>query len=128
MRFRAIAAAAVLLAPAAPAAAQDGASLYIQSCQACHQPGGAGITGAFPRLAGNAFVNGPPGPVVHVLLNGRGGMPQFGGDLTDEQIATVATYLRSSFGNTGGPVTTAMVKADREAASIPPPSNGQQAH
>ena len=113
---------------ATPALAQDGAALYAQSCQACHQPGGAGVPGAFPKLAGNALVNGPPGPVAHVVLNGRGGMPQFGGDLSDEDIATVITYVRASFGNKAGPVTAAMIKAEREAGAIPPPSNGAQAH
>jgi len=129
MRVLMVAAASVgLLVLGSPALAQDGATIYTQSCQACHQPVGAGIAGAFPKLAGNVFVNGPAQPVVHTVLNGRGGMPQFGGDLTDEQIATVISYVRSSFGNTSGPVTANMVKAEREAGNIPPPADGQQAH
>ncbi len=113
---------------AGPALAQDGAALFSQSCAACHQPQGQGIPGAFPALAGDAFVQGPPQQVAHVILNGRGGMPKFSGDLTDEQIAAVATYVRGAWGNKAGPITAAAVTAERNAGALPPPTDGQQAH
>jgi len=119
--------AAALLA-AGPAFAQDGATLFAQSCAACHQPMGQGIPGAFPALAKSTFVQGTPEQVAHVILNGRGGMPQFGGDLTDEQIALVASYIRSSWGNKAAPLTTAQVAAERAAGALPAPVAGQQAH
>jgi mono/diheme cytochrome c family protein len=34
------------------AAAAEGAELYSQNCMMCHQSGGAGLPGQFPRLAG----------------------------------------------------------------------------
>src|SRR5699024_3602189 len=34
----------------------DGAALYKQTCAACHQDNGKGVTGAFPPLAGSALV------------------------------------------------------------------------
>jgi len=113
---------------AGPALAQDGATLFSQSCAACHQPQGQGIPGAFPALVNNTFVQGDPHQVAHVILNGRGGMPKFSGDLTDDQIAAVATYVRGTWGNKAGPVTTAVVTAERNAGALPPPSDGQQAH
>ena len=130
MRIRTIsipmAAGACLLA--GPALAQDGATVFSQSCAACHQPQGQGIPGAFPALANSAFVQGPPDQVAHVILNGRGGMPNFSADLTDQQIAAVASYVRGAWGNKAGPVTTAVVTAERTAGALPPPSDGQQAH
>ena len=130
MRIRMIglSAAAGALLLAGPALAQDGATIFSQSCAACHQPQGQGIPGAFPALANNAFVQGPPQQVAHVILNGRGGMPKFSGDLTDEQIAAVATYVRGAWGNKAGPISTALVTAERNAGALPPPSDGQQAH
>ena len=94
----------------------------------CHQPQGQGIPGAFPALVNNPFVQGPAQPVAHVILNGRGGMPKFSGDLTDDQIAAVASYVRGAWGNKAAPVTTAAVTAERNAGALPPPSDGQQAH
>ena len=130
MRIRMIAISTALAAGLAggPALAQDGAAIFSQSCAACHQPQGQGIPGAFPALANNAFVQGPAQQVAHVLLNGRGGMPKFSGDLTDDQIAAVATYIRGTWGNKAGPVATAAVTAERNAGALPPPSDGQQAH
>jgi mono/diheme cytochrome c family protein len=34
-----------------------------------------------------------------MVVNGLGAMPAFGSMLTDEQIASVVNYLRTSFGN-----------------------------
>lgn len=113
---------------AAPAFAEDGATLFAQNCAACHQPMGQGVPGAFPALAGDKFVQGPAEPVAHTILNGRGGMPKFGGDLTDEQIAAVASYVRSAWGNKAPPITPGQVTAERTASALPPPAEGQQAH
>jgi mono/diheme cytochrome c family protein len=128
LRTISIFAAAILGLLAGPALAQDGATTFSQSCAACHQPEGQGIPGAFPALAKNTFVQGPPDQVAHVILNGRGGMPKFSGDLTDDQIAAVATYIRSTWGNKASPVPAAVVTAERNAGALPPPSEGQQAH
>ena len=96
-------------AAAAQTPPDNGAALFKQNCSACHQPSGQGIPGAFPALAGNAFVQGDPKAVAHVLLNGRGGMPNFREDLTNEQIAAVLTYVRQAWGNHAPPVDVAAV-------------------
>lgn len=129
IRMMLIAAAAIgVSAAAGPALAEDGAAIFSQNCAACHQPQGQGIPGAFPKLAGNTFVQGPAQQVAHTILNGRGGMPKFGEELSDEQIAAVASYVRSSWGNKADPITPDIVAAERAAGALPPPSNGQQAH
>ena len=94
---------------AATAAAQaDGAQVFDNSCAFCHQSGGVGVPGQFPRLAGRvgAIAATPEGRAFlpKVLLNGMSGqitvddqpilgiMPAFD-SLSDDDIAAVLTYL-----------------------------------
>jgi mono/diheme cytochrome c family protein len=116
-----VAAALVGAAAAGPAMAQSGADLYGQNCAACHQAQGEGVPGAFPALAGNALVQGDPAGPAWVVTHGRGGMPNFAEDLSDAQVASLLTFLRSSFGNKAGPVDEATVKGVRGQAA--PPNN-----
>jgi mono/diheme cytochrome c family protein len=102
---------ALALASAAHAEPPDGAAIFKQNCAACHQAKGQGVPGAFPALAGDAFVQGDPKAVAHVLLNGRGGMPNFREDLTNDQIAAVLSYVRAAWGNHAPPLTAATVAA-----------------
>ena len=104
----------------APAGAQpgvSGADIFANNCAACHQPQGEGIEGAFPKLAGNSFVAGDAKAVVATLLNGRGGMPSFRDDLKDDQLAAVASFVRSSWGNAAPPITAAEFAAQRSGAA-----------
>ena len=109
-------------------AQSDGAALFTQNCSACHQSTGKGIPGAFPALAGDPFVVGPAKSVVSVVLNGRGGMPAFGKDLTDEQIAAILSYIRSFWGNHGPAVVMGEVKAGRTPANQLDKTEAAQAH
>jgi cytochrome c6 len=121
---RLIASAALLAACASgPALAAPGEALFMANCSACHQPSGKGIAGAFPALAGNPFVQGPATPVISTLLDGRGGMPTFKGDLDDPMLAAVLTYIRSAWGNTAGPVAPDEVAAIRAGTAPPPPKS-----
>lgn len=107
----------LVVAAAPPVATPNGAELFSQNCAACHQPAGQGIPGAFPALAGNTFVQGPEPIVASTVLKGRGGMPSFSADLTDDQIAAVLSFVRSSWGNTAPPITTAVVAAARNGSA-----------
>ncbi len=130
MRFKTIVltALAASMTFAAPAlAAETGQAQFLASCSACHQPTGLGIKGAFPPLAGSAFVQGEVGAVAGRVLNGRGGMPRFKGDLSDQQIAAILTYVRSAWGNHASAVTPAQVAATR-AGTAPAASQSLQAH
>jgi mono/diheme cytochrome c family protein len=79
-------------APKAP-----GASIYAANCATCHGQGGQGGVG--PTLAGQVVTEFPdPADEIAVVRNGRGGMPSFGGDLTDQEIAQVVEYTRTDLG------------------------------
>lgn len=111
--------AALLPVRAASAQGMEGKDLFAKNCAACHQPTGKGIPGAFPALAGNGFVQGPPNEVATVLLKGRGGMPDFSGSLDDGEIAQVLSYVRSSWGNSAAPLHAEDVAALRSSLGVP---------
>ena len=46
----------------------NGARIYDEACAVCHQAGGKGMVGVYPRLAGSAFVSGDPSAVISTLL------------------------------------------------------------
>ncbi len=106
-----------------PASASDGGAIYSANCSSCHQPNGAGIPGAFPPLAGNPAVTGTPVAVIAIVKDGLEGrlvvhgqaysgiMPRWKGVLSDDQIASVITYIRSSWKNDAPGVSTADVQA-----------------
>jgi mono/diheme cytochrome c family protein len=87
-----------------------GAQLYTDSCSGCHQAQGRGIPGVFPPLAGNrVVVAADPNNIVKVIDRGipaRDGfiaMPAFNTQLTDQQVAEIANYVRTSWGNQAPP-------------------------
>ena len=95
------------VASAGPGVASSvGQSVYATKCAACHQASGKGGGGGlFPALAGNAHVNAAaPGPMLGTIEHGKGVMPSWKGQLSAADIAAVATYIRSAWGNKGGPV------------------------
>ncbi|MGE3907441.1 MAG: cytochrome c [Reyranellaceae bacterium] len=79
---------------------QTGEELYANVCQACHMGQGQGAVGAgrYPALAKNPNVESGD-YLVYVILHGLKGMPPLGQMMSDEQIAAVVNYLRTSFGN-----------------------------
>jgi cytochrome c oxidase cbb3-type subunit 2 len=98
--------------------------LFSTNCSVCHQETGEGLPGAFPALKGNAVVNdADPAKHIHAVLFGLKGatvdgvkyeseMPDFGGTLSDSDIANIIDYERSSWGNHGKLVT------DKDVAAI----------
>ena len=82
----------------APVSVQVGGSVYAKNCAACHGANGAGGIG--PALAGNPKVNiANPTAMLTTILQGRNLMPSWRGQLSASDIAAVATYVRSSWGN-----------------------------
>ncbi|HEX7884365.1 MAG TPA: cytochrome c [Phenylobacterium sp.] len=126
----------VTLALAAPglalaqsvAAKPPGEAVFKDNCAACHQLTGKGVPGAFPALAANKFVTGPPEAPTMTILMGRGGMPAFKTDLDDGSIANVLTYLRMSWGNKAKPVSAADVKGVRAKLAALAAPKSLQAH
>ena len=90
---------------------QIGRQVYLQNCARCHGDEGGGDVG--PAFAGNSSLQNA-NYVVETIATGTGVMPAFGGSLSDEQIAGVATFIRNSFGNDFGPVTVAQVQGDAQ--------------
>ena len=91
-----------------------GQNVYTANCAACHQATGRGVPNAFPALAGSKVVVGPKEAQILVVLHGRKGtaMPSFQ-QLSDTDIAAVVTFTRQSWGNKGGEVQPAEVRAAR---------------
>ncbi|EJF91560.1 c-type cytochrome [Bartonella tamiae] len=94
-----------------------GARLYIDNCNACHFVNGKGAAGVFPELDGAALINAKdPSGLIDVILNGARmpstvkrpsdlAMPPFDWRLSDEDVAELATFLRSSWSNDASSVT-----------------------
>lgn len=101
---------------------KKGEKLYQANCQACHQASGKGIPGAFPPLEKSEWVTGSKEQLVAIILYGLQGevtvnnekynssMPGQMGNLTDEDVAAVSTYIRNSFGNEADLVATEVVQ------------------
>ncbi len=108
------------------APAPDGMALSSVRCSACHQANGQGVAGVFPPLAGSEWVLGPEKVLIAALLHGisgeievrgtkyQGAMPSFA-TLSDAEIAAVATYIRSAWGNATSAVTVEQVAQVRAA-------------
>jgi len=110
--------------PAPDESRQRGAALYLDHCAGCHQSKGRGISGVFPPLAGNGAVIAPdPANIFKVVLGGipaRGGyipMPPFAAQLSDQQIADIANYARTSWGNSATPSATPAAVAKLRGAT-----------
>lgn len=115
------------VAPSLEKAPVDGAALYAQSCIACHQATGQGIPGVFPPLANSEYVTGDNverlvsimvyglnGPVKVAGVDYNSAMAGFGAQFDDESLAAIATYVRSSWGNSAAPVDATVVSAARK--------------
>jgi mono/diheme cytochrome c family protein len=91
----------------------EGRTVYQNLCVACHQADGRGLAKVANSLVGSQLTLAAPGIPARILLNGKEGpnglMPPLGGALTDEQIASVLTYIRREWGNTATPVDAATV-------------------
>jgi mono/diheme cytochrome c family protein len=113
---------------------QPGAATYLGSCAACHGADGKGQSLFMPPLAGNPAVLDPDAAsLVNLVLNGAEPlvvkgvpdayrMPQFRIQLNNEQIAEVLSFVRGSWGNDAGAVSTDQVKKLRPATD---PSSDQ---
>jgi mono/diheme cytochrome c family protein/glucose/arabinose dehydrogenase len=86
-----------------------GSELYKGICLGCHQADGRGKEKLAPSLVDSAYVKSPDATApIRILLSGKEGsiglMPALGGALSDEQIASVLTYIRREWGHTASPV------------------------
>lgn len=104
---------------------QEAELLYTIHCGTCHLPTGLGDASTGTPLAGSAIVQAKdPASLVNVIIYGAQvpspapegawkSMEAFGDKLDDDEIALLSTYVRSNWGNRGGPVSTADVAKQR---------------
>lgn len=114
--------------PGPPLAEQvlaEGRRIYEARCADCHGLDGKGWAPAYPPLAGNRAVTMTPAVnAIRMTINGgfppgtRGnprpyGMPPFGHELDDAQVAAVLSWIRRSWGNAAPAVSSAEVNRHR---------------
>ncbi|AZD63983.1 Cytochrome c, mono-and diheme variants [Pseudomonas chlororaphis] len=105
---------------------KPGASVYVDNCAACHRTDGHGYTRVFPALAGNPVLQSADATsLIHIVL--KGGtlpathtapstftMPAFAWRLSDQEVADVVNFIRTSWGNQGSEVNAADVAGLRK--------------
>lgn len=104
-----------------------GAVVFNEACATCHQTHGGGQDGKAPTLRGTRFVVGEEPRLINILMHGLEGpveidgqvwnqeMPRYEG--TDQDLASVLTFIRRSWGNGADPVTPEQVKTQRTATT-----------
>lgn len=104
--------------------AARGKIIYTKECITCHQADGGGVPGLNPPLAESSWANGDKTRIIRIVLNGMNDRVEIDGEyysnsmashkhLTNQQIADVLTYVRTSFGNNASAVSAAEVEAVR---------------
>ncbi|MBP6410470.1 MAG: cytochrome c [Pseudarcicella sp.] len=106
-------------------AAKDGAKLYTQHCENCHQKDGSGVQNMNPPLVKTSYVQGDSKQLITILLKGlstgvvidgeeyNNPMPSFS-YLKDDEIAAILNFIRHSWGNTGAIITPGEVTHHRK--------------
>jgi len=102
----------------------NGKKVYTKYCLACHMADGGGVQNMNPPLIKTSYVLGNATKLIKVILNGMSEGVEIDGEtytnimpphgfLTDQEVADVLTYVRSSFGNKAPAIKVAEVKAAR---------------
>lgn len=114
-----------------------GKKVFAQTCVICHQENGFGVPGQFPPLVGTEWVlsqdwhgdnhlvkqilYGMQGPITVKNMPFNNAMAPWN-QLSDQQIAAVLTYIRSSWGNDAPSITpefVAKVRAETKPRTEP---------
>jgi putative membrane-bound dehydrogenase-like protein len=98
-----------------------GREIYRNICQACHQPDGRGQDKLAPSLIDSPLALAASDITARILLNGKEGavglMPPIGSTLTDDDLASVLTYVRREWGQTGTAVDPETIRSVRALTS-----------
>jgi mono/diheme cytochrome c family protein len=104
-----------------------GKPIYDRECAGCHGATGLGMPPHYPPLAGNQSIQMVSAVnAIRMVLNGGYppgtagnprpyGMPPFAQRLSDDEVAAVVTYIRTSWGNRGEPVSARQANELRSA-------------
>lgn len=103
---------------------EEGKDIYKKFCLSCHQADGSGVPGMYPPLQESDWVNGDKKRIISIVLKGMKGeivvndetyrqvMPAQT-NLSNEQIASVLTFIRNNFGNKADPISPHEVASQR---------------
>ena len=101
--------------------ANRGAELYDDNCAACHRTDGEGSPKALPKIAGNSSVLAQdPNSLIRLVLAGSTlpgtagapsplAMPGFAWRLSNDEVAQLLTFIRTSWGNQASSVSASEV-------------------
>jgi mono/diheme cytochrome c family protein len=116
-------------ARAEPSVMNAGEAIYRDQCSACHGLDGQGVAMLFPSLAQSslAHASDSTSAIRLVLRGGRSvatnaeptapGMPSFGWQFNDAQVAAVLTYIRNAWKTSAAPVSADAVRKARDQLS-----------
>jgi mono/diheme cytochrome c family protein len=107
-----------------------GAAIYRDQCSACHGLDGKGVAELFPSVADSSMLRSTdPTTSIRIILRGArsvgtkaqptaSGMPSYGRQLDDGEVAAVLTYMRNSWGAAAGPVAPEQVSKVRADTAL----------
>jgi alcohol dehydrogenase (quinone), cytochrome c subunit len=119
------------VALAAGREADRGAELYDDNCAACHHSDGEGSPQALPKIAGNPSVlSADANSLIRLVLHGSSlpgttlapstlGMPGFDQRLSNDDVASLLTFIRRSWGNQASSVSARQVARVRGSLEQP---------
>ncbi len=118
--------------PATDPAMAAGAAIYRDQCSACHGLNGKGVAELFPSIADSSMVRSDdPTTSIRIILRGArsvgtsaqptaAGMPSYGWQLNDDEVAAVLTYIRNNWGGAAGAVSAGQVSKVRRDTALRP--------
>jgi mono/diheme cytochrome c family protein len=118
--------------PSSDPAMIAGAAIYRDQCSACHGMDGKGVAELFPSIADSSMVrSSDPTTSIRIVLRGArsvgtsaqptaSGMPSYGWQLDDGEVAAVLTYIRNSWGAAGDPIGSEQVSKVRRDTALRP--------
>ena len=116
--------------PADDPAMVAGAAIYRDQCSACHGLEGRGVNELFPSISDSSMVRSDdPTTSIRLVLRGARsvqtrsqetgpGMPSYGKQLNDAEVAAVLTYVRNSWGSAATSVTPMEVSKVRSDTAL----------
>ena len=107
---------------------RSGATHFERLCAGCHGSDGLALEGEAPPLAGSSWVAGPETRLIRIVMHGVRGpiqvgdkiydreMPGVGRRLSDREMASMLSFVRSRWGASSAPITPEAVRRVRTAA------------
>jgi len=114
---------------------KPGALVLLNNCAGCHRSSGQGAATVFPALASSSVIAATdPTSLIRIVLEGASmphttdapsqlAMPGLGWRLTDNNIADVLTFIRTSWGNPATSISAEQVAKIRKSLSQAAPAS-----